>query len=200
MLNNQLAVILTKAGWHSHRKTIPNVTTIPPCYPKKVLAFLSEYGQLKLHGDPIYSGRGRVTFLSIITKEYCLAEYQSIYETPKFKLLNPIDISEEEDTVYYFSTLVGTPLYPIASQVISNQADSPILMDKWNNFYIISQLGDLCWLARDAMECFEKMLFGTDHPPTLVLNEDKLVWQPPVGQILFYSPPINPQLTENPWP
>lgn len=189
---------LKNVGWYKGRNVM-NIIETPyrlEYFPKNVLQFLGEYGILELKSDTIYLYEREYVFYVRI---YTLDIIKQINDTHELGLNGIYEINDtinfdNDSTEYYYSTLIGTTLYWIAEHSLNK---SVIYMDKFNNFYLFTDIGQLIWIASNPVDALVQLLYG--DASGLTLNEETLKWIGRSNEPLEYEPPINKNLTENPW-
>jgi hypothetical protein len=191
MSNNQedLKTTLLDAGWYdgrSIRKNIAN-TLLYKIFPAKIQDFLSEFGDLKIHAE------NKIETMTIDTSHMDSKKVFDYHHFNVYKIGDKIDLSEDKSLVYYYSTLIGTQLYPVAELI----EQCTVMMDENGNFYIINFLPELISVSNSTSDALTKIIFGSRG--MAILNEDTLEWMPPIGKELEYTLPINPNLKINPW-
>ena len=110
-----------------------------------------------------------------------------------YKLHNKVDLSENRSLNYYYSTLIGIQLYPVAELI----EQSNVFMDENGNFYTIDSLPQLSWISNETFDALTKITYGSKDIP--IFNEHKMKWMAPVEKELNHILPVNPILKNNPW-
>lgn len=187
-MNNNLTIVLNEAGWYKNRtiKTQIENTILYKIFPKKVQDFLCEFGNLIIHAeDKLETINTDTSYLNDTTLyNYYLNSYQ---------LDKKIDLTKNNDLEYYYSTLIGFQLYPVADLI----EQSIVLMDENGNFYVIDSLPQLIWISDETFDALAKITFGTRD--IAIFNEHNLEWMAPIEKELNRALPINPILKKNPW-
>ncbi|MDW8851245.1 SUKH-3 domain-containing protein [Flavobacterium sp. MMLR14_040] len=191
MMNEEedFTTVLINAGWYKGRTIKSKIenTILYEILPKKIQNFLCEFGELKIHAE------NRIATMIIDTgyldnKKAFDYQFSNIY-----KLDDEIDLSDDRSQNYYYSTLIGTQLYPVAKLI----EQSEVLMDENGNFYIIDSLPQLIWISNETFNALIKIIFGSGD--VAIFNEHSMEWMTPLGKELNQNLPINPILKNNPW-
>ncbi|MBL7816594.1 MAG: SUKH-3 domain-containing protein [Saprospiraceae bacterium] len=190
---------LKAAGWfegryiHSEKES----TSLKEYFPTKILDFFREFGDLALKSDLSYISHGTECFYMDMNI-YGISMLNSINdnsineEDDRFNINDPINFGEDAQ-YYYYSSLIGTNLFAVAG----TKNSLGIYMDEFGNFYEITDITQLIWIANNPIDALEQLLYGTSD--ALELNEERLEWMGRINEPLKYNPPINKNLTENPW-
>ncbi|MBF7089933.1 SUKH-3 domain-containing protein [Flavobacterium sp. ALJ2] len=185
---NEIIDILKKVGWKETRDISSQIRNIPlyELLPQPVNDFISNFGGLKITKDVFEEINiiGIDFFNNSIASEY--------YEQNTFHPSKDIDIANKNDE-YYYSVLIGRQIYFIAKLKEGNS----LMIDEDGRFYLHTFIPDFFWISNNAIQAFEKILFGSDD--VLILDEENLKWIPPSGKEILYQPPLNNKLTKNPW-
>ncbi|MBE8723975.1 SUKH-3 domain-containing protein [Flavobacterium hungaricum] len=180
--------VLKVAGWYEGRSLKSKIenTLVYQILPKKVQEFYCEFGDLTIHAE------NKIETMIINTTHFNDQKVFDYHSSLIYKIQDEIDLSKSED-LYYYSTLVGTHLYPIGRLIEHNT----LLMDENGNFYIIDFIPQLIWVSNNTFDALSIIIFGLGRFG--IFNEHNMKWMFAKDEELLYNPPINPLLTENPW-
>lgn len=191
MINDEedFTTVLRNAGWYKERSIKSKIknTILYEIFPKKIQDFLCEFGELTIHAE------NKIDTM-IIDTEYLNNKKAFDYQSSNiYKLHDEIDLSDDRSQNYYYSTLIGIQLYPVAKLI----EQSTVFMDENGNFYTIDSLPQLIWISNETFDALTKIIFGSRD--VAIFNEHTLEWMAPLGKELNKILPINPILKNNPW-
>ena len=186
---NDLKTTLINSGWYKGRSIKSKIenTVLYKILPTKIQDFFCEFGELTIHAE------NKIETM-IIDIEYLNNKKAFDYQSSNiYKLHDVIDLSDDRSQNYYYSTLIGTQLYPVAELI----EQSSVMMDEHGNFYIIDSLPQLIWISNKTFDALNKITFGLRD--IAIFNEHTLEWMIQVGKKLEIILPVNPILKKNPW-
>jgi hypothetical protein len=181
--------VLKDAGWHQGRNIKSKIEDNPlyKLFPKNVQNFFCEFGGLTLHVE------NKFEIMAIYINHFSNPKAFEYYDSNTYRINDEIDLGKD-DLTYYYSTLIGLQLYPVAGLIEHNT----VLMDENGNFYIIDFIPQLIWISNNTFDALVKIVLGSSD--ISILNEHTLTWMAPVGKELNHILPLNPLFRENnPW-
>lgn len=185
---------LPNAGWFEGRDISHSFLGLPltAILPDKIIQVLTEFGGLTFESrfkTGELKQKVELPSAAFLGNKALATTYSNYTYKPGEK----IDLKKgEENNWYYYSVLLGTPIYPI-----SDLAENGVmLMDKFGNVYELNFLNDFYWVGHDILHGLEKLLYGEGS--ALLLGGGKNIeW---IGEQKEYKPPLNQNLNGiDPW-
>lgn len=184
-----IEAILKRAGWFPSRSISQEILHLPLTQklPKKVLDVFIEFGNLTFvarnnKNEIVYE----VNMMST-TEMFHSESLLNLFENNEFEDIRSINIElGHKNSIYYYSFLLGTQLYPICDLKIEQGI---LLMDELGNVYIIDGISNLTWIARDFLTGMERLLFNMRNGASFY--EETLEWVFKEGEIPAFTPPTN---------
>ncbi len=186
MKNKRINDFLLQNGWSgscNKSKELLKSTRLMELLPNSVIEFFVNFPELTTETLKIET-------IEDITSKKNIDYYFALKE----KGLDDVDkILGQENPEYYYSILLGVPIYTIGLF----ERNGVLFLDKYSNFYIQTELNAFYWIGNSTEMAFKYLFFG--EGTALVLNEDALLWVQSKIAPTDFMPPINKKLLVNPF-